>query len=144
MNVSFRILLRQVLVLLLLPLPAAFVSALFHPKPPVWQEEVLAPGEVRLDTVLGWENVLWVDARTQSEFQKEHIPGALLVNEDDWELLFTDFIDFYMENPDRPVVVYCGGARCQRSKKVAGRLRESLGTDEIFVLKGGWQEWSGQ
>jgi rhodanese-related sulfurtransferase len=125
--------------LLLLAVPLAFATGLLHPKPPVWQKDALRPGEVRLETILEWPDVLWVDARGQAEFQQGHIPGAILLNEDEWEALFFDFVENW--EPDQPVVVYCGGTDCQASHRVADRLRESLGVEDISVLKGGWQAW---
>lgn len=140
MSLSLSILFRQALVLILLAAPVALLSALLHPRPPHWQEDLLEPGEVRLADVLEWENVIWIDARSRAEYEAAHIPGALLLNEDEWEALFSDFLGSW--DPDHRVVVYCGGSRCQLSKKVAERLRADLDSENIYVLKGGWSEWS--
>ncbi len=142
MTFSISILLRQALVLLLLAAPVAVLSALLHPRPPSWQENVLEPGEVGLQTALSWENAIWLDARSRADYEEAHIPGALLLNEDEWEGLFFDFLSEW--NPDQKVVVYCGGSRCQASTQVAERLREDLDTKNIYVLKGGWNEWLAQ
>lgn len=125
--------------LLLLAALAAIPSALLHPRQPSWEEDALEPGEVRLQTALHWENVVWLDARSRADYEEEHIPNALLLNEDEWEALFFDFLGNW--DPDQKIVVYCSGSRCQASTQVAARLRAELGTDEVYVLKGGWSEW---
>lgn len=133
---------RQSLVLLLLALPAAVLSGIWHPRAPTFREEPLAPGEVHLRTALGWENVAWLDARSRAEYEEDHIPGARLLNEDEWEGLFPDFMAEW--DPDQTIVVYCGGSRCQASTQVAERLRQDLGGEDIYVLKGGWSAWEQQ
>ena len=39
----------------------------------------------------------------------------------------------------RPVVVYCEGRACEASRKVTQRLRESMGLEEVYYLRGGWK-----
>ena len=74
--------LRQAFLILLAALVSAGVSALVHPRRPPWSEDALLPGEVTLKTVLAWgPKVLWVDARSQNEYQAEHVPNAIL-----WQL----------------------------------------------------------
>jgi rhodanese-related sulfurtransferase len=141
MKFFFRKAVRQALLLLVLAAPAALVSGLLHPKAPAWQEPPLGPGEVRLRAVLAWEEeVVWLDARSRAEYEEAHIPGALLLNEDEWEALFFDFLAVW--DPEATIVVYCGGAQCEASQHVAERLRRELGSETIYVLKGGWNEWT--
>ncbi len=130
---------RQIKVLCLVALVPAFFSAWLHPKKPSWNPNVLAEGEVTLSTVLSWkENVFWVDARASDIFEKDHIPGAQLLNEDDWDRLVPPVLQSW--NPGQPVVVYCNSQQCQASHQVAKRLRE-LGLNPVYVLKGGWETW---
>lgn len=131
--------LRQGGALILLAIPFALLTAWLHPQGPIWQADELQEGEVRVTTVLGWPDVLWLDARSRDEFEEAHIPGALLMNEEDWDNLFFDLVAVW--DPDVPVVVYCGGGQCQASHAVAERLRSELGSENIFILKGGWPEW---
>src|ERR1700760_670792 len=86
--------LRQALFILLVALIPASLTAAFHPRRPPWSQETLAPGEEMLSTVLAWRgNVLWVDARSTEEYEAEHIPGALLLNLENWDELFPKFLD---------------------------------------------------
>jgi rhodanese-related sulfurtransferase len=77
---------------------------------------------------------LWVDARTRAEFETDHMAGAVLVNEDNWDSLLPEFLAQWQ--PGRPVVVYCG-PNCESSRRVALRLRLA-GVSDIRVLDGGW------
>ncbi len=131
--------LRQTAILLAVALLPAIVSGALQLG---WAAaEPLAPGEVRSATVHEWgEKVQWVDARPRDKFEAGHLPGALLLNEDEWTKLVPAFLDAW--DPDRPVVVYCDGGSCEASHAVARRLREELKLGEIYVLKGGLAEWS--
>lgn len=128
--------LLQALLLLAIAAAPALVSGLLQLK----KEEPLGPGEVRAATARQWgAAVLFVDARPKARFDAGHIPGAVLLNEENWDDLFPAFSDAW--DPDKTVVVYCDGGACDASQHVAARLREALQANNIFVLKGGWPEW---
>ena len=130
---------RQALLIMLIALIPAGVAAFVHPRRPEWSREVLAPGEERLKTVLAWGSaVLWVDARSQRDYETEHIPGALSLNLEEWDTLFPRFLDQW--SPERKVVVYCSSLSCALSHEVADRLTQS-GVSPVYVLKGGWEAW---
>jgi rhodanese-related sulfurtransferase len=132
-------LVRQALSILLVALIPASLTAAFHPRRPPWSEETLERGDVLLPTALAWGGaVLWVDARSAEEYGAEHVPGALLLNLENWDQLFPKFLDRWA--PGENVVVYCGAASCELSREVAERLRKN-GISTVFVLKGGWEGW---
>jgi rhodanese-related sulfurtransferase len=85
------------------------------------------------------DKVLFVDARSRQRYEAGHIPGAILLNEEQWDTLFPAFSDAW--DPDKTIVVYCDGGGCEASQEVAARLRKALGVETIFVLKGGWPAW---
>jgi rhodanese-related sulfurtransferase len=130
--------LRQAMALLALALLPALVSGALQLG---WRDrEPLAPGEVRAATVREWgSKVQWVDARRRDKFNAGHLPGAILLNEDEWNKLVPAFLDAW--DPDRPTVVYCDGGSCEASHAVAKRLREELKIGDVHVLKGGLTEW---
>ena len=131
---------RQILILLALAAIPAAVAGIFHPKRPAWQAEALAPGEVLLGTAQDWgDRVIWLDARSGTDFHKAHIPGALLLNEDDWDGLLPQFLNVWRK--DRIIVVYCNSLECHASHEVAKRLREEAKLPQVYVLKGGWDTW---
>jgi rhodanese-related sulfurtransferase len=130
---------RQAVALLLFALlPAAFSGAVQL----TWKKPAqLGEGEVELATVrpLG-DAVLWVDARPRAKFEREHIPGAVLLNEDEWVRLVGPFLDAW--EPEKTIVVYCDGGSCDASRAVARRIKTELGVDNaVWVLKGGWDAW---
>ena len=130
---------RQAVLILLVALVPAGVTAVVHPRRPPWSGETLAPGEEKLKTVLSWgSSALWLDARSRRAYEAEHVPGALLLNLEEWDSLFPRFLDQW--SPDRRIVVYCDSKSCEMSHEVAARLERS-GFSSVYVLKGGWEEW---
>ena len=130
--------LRQLTLVLALALVPALVSGAWQLQ---WRkQEPLAPGEVRLATARLWgDQVQWVDARSRAKYERTHIPGALLLNEDEWDKLVGPFLDAW--DADKTLVVYCDGGSCEASEKVAERIRTELKIGGVFVLKGGWAAW---
>lgn len=130
---------RQVIAILLVALVPAVSAGFFHPKRPGWSKPA-AENEIDLPTAvqLG-SKVLWVDARPRAEFENAHIPGAVLLNEDEWERLIDGFLDSW--NRDSRVVIYCSSASCDASRGVAERLKSEARIQNVYVLKGGWETW---
>ena len=83
--------------------------------------------------------VLWVDAREPSAFAAGHIPGAIALGETAWEEGLAGFVERW--EPDVLVLVYCDGAECEASRRVARRLQSELGVDNVAVLHDGWGAW---
>jgi len=141
--------LMQAGVLVALSAGAGALSHRFHPGAPalyLYLETRVAEGEVSLAQARELEaagGVLWIDARIRSEYEKEHVPGAVLLNEQEWEQLMFDSVETLSRN-DQPIVIYCDAQRCDTSHRLAEKLRE-LGQPDVRVLAGGWQAWkSGQ
>ena len=130
--------LREGFLLFLLALLAGVATALFHPRAPGYAEGRPEAGAIHLSQIP--DPVLWVDARSRRDFEDGHIPGAILLNEDDWDDHLMEFFEVW--DPDVPVVVYCGAEACLSSKAVADRLRRELdGVGTFLYLSGGWEEW---
>ncbi len=83
--------------------------------------------------------VMWLDARPDAQFQQEHIPGAILLNEDRWNELLGPMLAAW--DPDKHVVVYCSSLSCGASHDVARRLRDEARLSNVYVLRGGWETW---
>jgi rhodanese-related sulfurtransferase len=129
--------LRQLAGLLLLALVPAMVSGAIQFK---WNGSPATGDEIPLSAVraLG-KQVLWVDARPREKFEAEHVPGAVLLNDDEWDRLVPAFLDAW--EPEKTVVVYCDSSSCDASHAVADRLRDELKLERVKVLKGGWDAW---
>ncbi len=136
---------HQVGLIVLLALLAAALSAFLHPKRPAWyfveSPEVLR-WQISVEeakALAATEEVLWVDARSREKFEEDRLPGSILLNADEWGDQMFENMDTLQTAMSRPVVVYCDGTRCEKSQDVASRLRELLGLDPVFVLKGDWR-----
>jgi rhodanese-related sulfurtransferase len=84
-------------------------------------------------------NAIWVDARPDVEFERDHVPGAMQLNEDRWNELLPQFLAAW--SPEKRVVIYCSSQSCNASREVARRLRDEAQLKNLFVLQGGWEEW---
>ena len=130
---------RQLIVLLALAAAPALVSGVVQLK---WQPHPQpAADEISFETArkLG-DQVLWVDARPRAKFEREHIPGAVLLNEDDWVRLVGPFLDAWGQ--EKTIVVYCDGGSCDASRHVARRIKDELQIENaVWVLQGGWDAW---
>jgi rhodanese-related sulfurtransferase len=137
-----KALLRQSAVLVALALLPAAVQALYLRDKIPWQSRVAESDFVEVQTARNWgANVIWVDARPSDEFERDHVPGAVSLNEDRWGEALAQFLakDWV---PEKKIVVYCGAASCNLAEDVARRLREEAKLpNEIRILKGGWEAW---
>lgn len=136
-----RVLVRQTLVLLALAMVPGIGQAVYYRDRVSWNAPAIAPDEVTLEQAQSWgDSVLWVDARPTEQFEREHIPAALSLNEDSWDELLPQMLAQW--SPEKHVVVYCSSQSCAASHDVARRLREEAGLKNVYVLHGGWEGWS--
>jgi rhodanese-related sulfurtransferase len=135
-----KLLLRQTALLLGLALLPGIGQALYYRDKVSWQTPVAASDLVTVAQARAWGGkAIWVDARPQEEFEREHVPNAVLLNEDRWNELLPQMLATWA--PDKRVVVYCSSQSCGASREVARRLREEAGLKNVFVLGGGWEAW---
>jgi rhodanese-related sulfurtransferase len=138
--------LPQALLLISLALLPALGEAIYFRNKVSWQSRLSASEVVTVDQARSWgDDAMWVDARPAEEFEHDHIPSAILLNEDSWNELLPQFLGQW--SPDKKVVVYCSAQSCNAAGEVARRLREEAqlkdnqGKNCVFVLEGGWEEW---
>jgi rhodanese-related sulfurtransferase len=132
-------LLRQGALLLGLALLPAAGQAVYYRDKVSWQTPVAASEMVTLAQARNSADAIWVDARPEEEFEREHVPGALLLNEDRWNELLPQVLAVWA--PEKRVVVYCSSESCGSSREIAHRLRKEAGLTNVFVLEGGWEAW---
>lgn len=137
-----RTLLRQGAALFALAFLPALVEGFYLRDKMPWQSRVAESDFVEVATARNWgDNVLWVDARPNDEFDRDHVPGAISLNEDRWSEGLSQFLASQW-SPEKKIVVYCGAASCNLAEDVARRLREEAKLpNEIRILKGGWEAW---
>ena len=105
-----------------------------------WQSPIPASELVTVDQARAWsDGAIWVDARPDDEFARDHVPGAFSLNVDRWNELLPQFLPNW--SPDKKVVVYCSAESCNAARDVAKRLRDEAQLKNVFVLQGGWEEW---
>jgi rhodanese-related sulfurtransferase len=132
--------LRQALLLIALAFLPAIGEAIYFRDKVSWRSPVPSSEMVKVAQARAWgDGAIWVDARPDNEFEHEHVPGALLLNEDRWNELLPQFLAAW--SPDKKVVVYCSTQGCNASREVARRLRNEAQLKSVFVLEGGWEEW---
>jgi rhodanese-related sulfurtransferase len=120
-------------------LPAAGEAIYFRDKIS-WRSSIPPSELVNVDQARAWgENAIWVDARTDEEFARDHVPGALSLNEDRWNELLPEFLATW--SPGKKVVVYCSAESCDLAREVGERLRKEAQIPDVFVLEGGWEAW---
>jgi rhodanese-related sulfurtransferase len=120
-------------------LPAAGEAIYFRDK--ISWRSAIAPSEmVTVEAARKWNGTaIWVDARPDDDFAKDHVPGAISLNEDRWNELLPQFLPAW--SPGKRVVVYCSAESCDLAREVAERLRKEAQIPDVFVLEGGWEAW---
>ena len=108
--------------------------------PLFWQEPELAAGEIRIEDARALV-VIWIDARSRTDYDAEHIPDSILLNDSNWDEGIQNLMNAWLTKM-RPIVVYCSSVQCDASKRIAAQLREALPEAEIYSLKGGWEAWN--
>jgi rhodanese-related sulfurtransferase len=131
---------RQALLLIALAFLPAIGQAIYFRGKVSWQTPVSASEMTTVAQAQAWgDGAIWVDARPDNEFERDHVPGALLLNEDRWNELLPQFLASW--SPEKKVVVYCSTHGCNASREVAHRLRNEAQLKNVFVLEGGWEAW---
>jgi len=130
----------QALLLSVIAFLPAIGEAIYFRDRVSWRSPIPASELVTVAQALSWgENVIWVDARPEEEFGRDHVPGAILLNEDRWNELLPQFLQNW--SPEKRIVVYCSSQSCNASREVAKRLRDQAQLKNVFVLQGGWEAW---
>jgi rhodanese-related sulfurtransferase len=138
-SVGARWLQQAVILIGLAFLPAAGEAIYFRGKIS-WRSPIPASEMVNVDQARAWgDSATWVDARPDDEYARDHVPGAISLNEDHWNTLLPQFLATW--SPEKKVVVYCSSLSCNASREIARRLRKEAQLPNVFVLEGGWEEW---
>jgi len=93
-------------------------------------------GEVKSKLDKG-EGLLLVDVREESEYAKDHLPGAVHLGKG----IIERDIESRVPDPDTPMVLYCGGGF--RSALAADNLQK-MGYTRVLSMDGGIRGWREQ
>jgi rhodanese-related sulfurtransferase len=130
----------QALLLIGLAFLPAIGQAIYFRDKVSWQSPIPASEMVTVTQARAWsDSAIWVDARPDEEFQRDHVPDAIPLNEDRWNDLLPQFLARW--SPEKKVVVYCSAQSCNAAREVAKRLRDEAQLKDVFVIQGGWEEW---
>ena len=132
--------LKQAVALLILAFLPGIGQGIYYRDRVSWKSKVALSEMITVTQArdLG-DNVIWVDARPDEDFNRDHVPGAISLNEDRWNELLPQFLAAW--SPEKKVVVYCSSQSCNLAVEVAHRLRDEAQLKNVFVLEGGWEEW---
>jgi rhodanese-related sulfurtransferase len=75
-----------------------------------------------------------VDVREESEFAKDHLPGAIHLGKG----IIERDVEQRIPDPSAPIVLYCGGGF--RSALAADNLQK-MGYSNVISMDGGIREW---
>jgi rhodanese-related sulfurtransferase len=81
------------------------------------------------------EKFLLVDVREESEYAKNHLPGAIHLGKG----IIERDVEAKVPDLDAPMVLYCGGGF--RSALAADNLQK-MGYTNVLSMDGGYREWS--
>ncbi|MES2595074.1 MAG: rhodanese-like domain-containing protein [Verrucomicrobiota bacterium] len=136
--------LPQALLICLLAAGAAVAAFQFHPRAPALYaiEEPLKADELGLKEIQErWQgDVIWLDARPRDQFDKDHIPNAKLLNEQEFDVQLLDLLET-LQTATKPIIIYCSGQKCEASRHVREKLLTMVPIDDCYILKGGYPAW---
>ena len=82
-------------------------------------------------------DAFWIDARPTADFAREHVPGAINLNAENWNGALTAVFERWQ--PPRPIIVYCSPG-CSAAAEAAAKLT-GLGLEPVTVFEGGLDRW---
>jgi rhodanese-related sulfurtransferase len=86
-------------------------------------------------------NVLFVDARSQDNYEDGHIPGAVSLPVGQFDEQIESFLSRHSANAR--IVTYCSGRTCEDSHNLA-RLLSDVGFTHVSVFIDGFPGWEAQ
>ncbi|MFH1146558.1 MAG: rhodanese-like domain-containing protein [Pseudomonadota bacterium] len=84
------------------------------------------------------QGTVFIDARSPGFYRMEHIAGAISVPQSKFDEVFPRMRQ-RLPADDR-IIVYCSGAACEDSTKIAQRMIFE-GFDQVRIFTGGMDEW---
>lgn len=100
-------------------------------------------GDVTLEEmkqISSGHSAIIIDARPKIFYDRSHIPSALSLPRDDFEIHYKNLKSTLASFRDNAIIVYCSSSDCQDSQLVAEALQK-LGFSRVRVFRGGWDEW---
>ena len=87
------------------------------------------------------DEVLFVDARSQNDYENGHIPGAVSLPVGQFEERIESFLNRYP--PEQAIVTYCSGRTCEDSHDLAQFLSD-VGFTNVRIFIDGFPGWEAE
>ena len=119
-----------------------FSSALSAEQKPYAPENIqgvtIVSAEEVIELILANPDLIVIDSRKKTEYQKGHIEGA--INILNTQLKPEDLIRVSPEKSSA-ILFYCNGLRCLRSTDSINKAK-NWGYTKLIWFRGGWKEWT--
>ncbi len=129
---------RRILVSILMLFSSALVAEQKPYAPENIKEVTIVSAEQVVELILARPDLVIIDSRKKTEYQKGHIEGAI-------NMLNTQLKpeDLERVSPDKSteILFYCNGTRCLRSADSIKKAK-SWGYNKLIWFRGGWKEWT--
>ena len=129
---------RRILVSILMLFSSALVAEQKPYAPENIKEVTIVSAEEVVELILARPDLVIIDSRKKTEYQKGHIEGAI-------NMLNTQLKpeDLERVSPDKSteILFYCNGTRCHRSADSIKKAK-SWGYNKLIWFRGGWKEWT--
>ena len=101
------------------------------------QGVTIVTAEQVIDMILARPDLIIIDSRKKTEYQKGHIEGAINIlntrlEQEDLEQIAPD--------KSTEMLFYCNGIRCIRSSDSIHKVQD-WGYTNLIWFRGGWKEW---
>ena len=133
---------QQFLRIAFVSLSVLFSSALFAEQKPYAPESIkdvrVVSAEEAVELILATPDLVIIDSRKKTEYQKGHIEGAINILNTRLKLE-----DLERVSPDKStdILFYCNGTRCLRSSDSIKKAK-NWGYSKLIWFRGGWKEWT--
>lgn len=102
------------------------------------QNVTIVSAEETIEMILDNPDLIIIDSRKKTEFQKGHIEGAINIlntklKQEDLEKISPD--------KSKEILFYCNGTRCLRSTDSIKKAKR-WGYSKLIWFRGGWKEWT--
>lgn len=117
-------------------------AALYAEEKPYAPETIegarMVTAEEVVELILAQPELIVIDSRKKSEYQKGHIEGAINILN---TRLTREDLERIAPDKSREMLFYCNGTRCLRSSDSIKKA-QSWGYKNLIWFRGGWKEWS--
>ena len=101
------------------------------------QGVTIVTAEQVIDMILANPDLIIIDSRKKTEYQKGHIEGAINILNTRLE---QEDLEHIAPDKSTEMLFYCNGIRCIRSSDSIHKVQD-WGYTNLIWFRGGWKEW---